>query len=109
MLSSVDGVIGPAEEARIPVTDEGLTRGDGAFEVARLYGGRPFARAEHSPRLERTCRGLRLEADHAAVRAEVDALLAQAGPVEALLRIVLTRGGHRVLTVEPLPQDGGVA
>ena len=25
MLASVDGAIGPAEEARIPVTDEGLT------------------------------------------------------------------------------------
>ena len=40
MLASVDGTIGPAEEARIPVTDEGLTRGDGGFEVMRLYEGR---------------------------------------------------------------------
>ena len=44
-LASLDGLIGPAEEARIPVTDEGLLRGDGAFEVMRLYGGRPFALA----------------------------------------------------------------
>ena len=44
MLASLDGAIGAAEETRIPVTDEGLTRGDGAFEVMRLYGGRPFAR-----------------------------------------------------------------
>jgi len=43
MLASVDGAIGPAEEARIPVSDEGLLRGDGAFEVMRLYQGRPFA------------------------------------------------------------------
>jgi branched-chain amino acid aminotransferase len=109
MLASVNGAIGPAEEARIPVTDEGLTRGDGAFEVARLYGGRPFAMAEHYARLERSCRGLRLEADHDALRADVDALLAEAGPVEALLRILLTRGGHRVLTIEPLPHYGTVA
>jgi branched-chain amino acid aminotransferase len=103
MLASVDGVIGPAEEARIPVTDEGVTRGDGAFEVARLYGGRPFAMPEHYVRLERTCSGLRLEADLDALRAEVDALLEAAGPVEALLRVVLTRGGRRILTIEPLP------
>ena len=47
MLASVDGAIGPAEEARIPVSDEGLLRGDGAFEVMRLYSGRPFALEEH--------------------------------------------------------------
>jgi branched-chain amino acid aminotransferase len=103
MLASLDGAIGPAEEARIPVTDEGLTRGDGAFEVMRLYGGRPFALAEHLARLERTCAGLRLGFDAGALRSEIDALLDAAGAVEALLRVVLTRGGRRILTVEPLP------
>jgi branched-chain amino acid aminotransferase len=105
MLASLDGAIGPAEEARIPVTDEGLTRGDGAFEVIRLYGGRPFALTDHYERLERTCAGLRLEYDADALRAEVAALLEAAGPVEAMLRVVLTRGGRRILTVEPLPQQ----
>ena len=103
MLASLDGVIGPAGEARIPVTDEGLLRGDGAFEVAHLYGGRPFAMEDHYARLARTCEGLRLEADFGALRAEMDALLAEAGPVEALLRIVLTRGGRRIGMIEPLP------
>jgi branched-chain amino acid aminotransferase len=109
MLASLDGAIGPAAEARIPVTDEGLTRGDGAFEVARLYGGRPFAMEEHYARLGRTCEGLRLDADFAALRAEIDALLAAAGPVDALLRIVLTRGGRRIGTIEPLPQRAPLA
>jgi branched-chain amino acid aminotransferase len=109
MLASLDGAIGPAEETRIPVTDEGLTRGDGAFEVMRLYGGRPFALAEHVTRLERTCAGLRLEFDVGALRSEIDALLGAAGPVDALLRVVLTRGGRRILTVEPLPARPPVA
>jgi len=109
MLASLDGVIGPAAEAKIPVTDEGLTRGDGAFEVARLYGGRPFAMEEHYARLAHTCEGLRLEPDLDALRAEVDALLAEAGPVEGLLRIVLTRGGRRIGTIEPLPHRPPVA
>ena len=103
MLASVDGTIGPAEEARIPVTDEGLTRGDGAFEVARLYGGRPFALEDHMARLATTCDGLRLTYDEDALRAEIAALLDAAGPIEALLRVVLTRGARRVLTTEPLP------
>jgi branched-chain amino acid aminotransferase len=103
MLASVDGIIGPAEEARIPVTDEGLTRGDGGFEVMRLYEGRPFALADHLARLDRTCAGLRLPYDDEALRAEIGALLEQAGSVDALLRVVLTRGGRRILTIEPMP------
>src|SRR6478672_6524034 len=62
-LASIDGAVGPAAEARIPVTDEGLLRGDGAFEALRLYGGRPFALEDHYARLGRSCAGLRLEAD----------------------------------------------
>jgi branched-chain amino acid aminotransferase len=109
MLASVDGAIGPAEQAVIPVTDEGLTRGDGAFEVVRLYGGRPFAHEEHLVRLANSCAGLRLEYDDDAVRAEAAALLEAAGPVDALLRVVLTRGGRRIMTVEPLPAQPTVA
>jgi branched-chain amino acid aminotransferase len=109
MLASVDGSIGPAEQAVIPVTDEGLTRGDGGFEVMRLYGGRPFALEEHLARLGNTCAGLRLDYDQDALRAEIAALLDAAGAVEALLRVVLTRGGRRILTVEPLPARATVA
>jgi branched-chain amino acid aminotransferase len=105
LLASVDGVIGPAEEARIGVTDEGLTRGDGAFEVVRLYQGRPFALDDHLARLHRTCAGLRLEIDHDAVVAEIAALLQAAGPTDALLRVVLTRGGRRIGTIEALPEQ----
>ena len=108
-LASLDGVIGPSTEARIPVTDEGLLRGDGAFEVARLYAGRPFAMDDHYTRLERTCDGLRLEPDWAALRREVTTLLEAAGPLEALLRVVLTRGGARILIIEPLPKRLAVA
>jgi branched-chain amino acid aminotransferase len=109
MLASVNGAIGPAEEARIPVTDEGLTRGDGGFEVLRLYHGQPFALDPHLARLHNTCAGLRLEFDPTALRAEIAALLDETGPVDALLRVVLTRGGHRILTVEPLPERLEVA
>ncbi|HET8949441.1 MAG TPA: aminotransferase class IV [Solirubrobacteraceae bacterium] len=109
MLASLDGAIGPLAETRIPVTDEGLLRGDGAFEVARLYGGRPFAMDDHYTRLQRTSNGLRLEFDLTALRNEVDALLEEAGPIEGLLRIVLTRGGRRLAMIEPLPHRQAVA
>ena len=108
-LASLDGKIGPAEETRIPVTDEGLLRGDGAFEVMRLYGGRPFALSDHFDRLRRSCEGLRLEAGHDALAGEIDALLEAAAPGDALLRVVVTRGGRRIAIVEPLPDRPPVA
>src|SRR4051812_16409479 len=100
-LASIDGALGPAEEARIPVTDDGLLRGDGAFEALRLSGGGRPAPAGPLARLVRSCAGLRLEADHDALRREVAALLQAAGPIDAVLRIVLTRGGRRILLIEP--------
>jgi branched-chain amino acid aminotransferase len=103
LLASIDGDITAPDEARIPVTDEGLLRGDGGFEVLRVYGGRPFAWRDHMARLGRTCEGLRLAADLDALGAEAIALLDQAGEEEALLRLVVTRGGRRIALVEPLP------
>jgi branched-chain amino acid aminotransferase len=103
-LASLDGEIVPAAEATIPVTDEGLLRGDGAFEVIRVYDGRPFAVEDHLRRLERSAANLRLPLDVEAVRADAHRLLAHAGagPAHELLRIVLTRGGRRLLLTEPL-------
>ena len=50
----LDGAIVPLGEARIPVTDEGLLRGDGVFEVMRIYAGAPFARGDHLARMSRS-------------------------------------------------------
>src|SRR2546430_6855974 len=104
-LASVDGLITIASEALIPATDEGLLRGDGVFEVIRVYDGRPFAFEEHLRRLQRSAANLRLALDLESVRAEAHRLLAEAGAGEAheALRIVITRGGRRVLLTEPLP------
>jgi len=103
-LACLDGVVMPAADAAIPATDEGLLRGDGVFEVLRLYGGRPFALEEHLARLDRSATLLRLPIDPDAVRADVARLLAAAGgePDPGLLRVVLTRGGRRLLLTEEL-------
>jgi branched-subunit amino acid aminotransferase/4-amino-4-deoxychorismate lyase len=101
-LAVVDGQVVPADEATIPVTDEGLLRGDGVFEVMRLYEGRPFAVDDHLRRMARSAANLRLELDLVAVRADLDALLAAAGPVDGCVRLLVTRGGRRVGLVERL-------
>lgn len=103
-LACLDGALGSAAEARIPATDEGLLRGDGIFEVIRLYDGVPFALEHHLRRLGHSGANLRLSFDLDAVRIEVDRILEAAGAREGLLRIVVTRGGRRLLLTEPLPQ-----
>jgi len=100
----VDGVLMDASQAQISVTDDGLLRGDGVFEVIHLYGGRPFALEEHLARMARSAANLRLALDVAAVREDVATILAAAGDADAALRLLVTRGGRRIGLVEPLKQ-----
>jgi branched-chain amino acid aminotransferase len=105
-LASVDGSVVPAHEATIPATDEGLLRGDGVFEVVRVYDGRPFAVTDHLDRLERSAANLRLDdVPRTELESEIPELLEERGGAafDGCLRIVLTRGGHRLLFTEPLP------
>ena len=110
-LASVDGEIMPASEATIPVTDEGLVRGDGVFEVIRVYDGVPFALAEHLARLKRSGENMRLPVDLEAVGSDLHRLLATAGPGPAheSVRVMLTRGGRRILLTEALHETPEVA
>ena len=84
-----------------------MLRGDGCFEYFRVYLGRPFLLSEHLDRMERSCRVLRLPFPRAAIEADIAALLAamcadgQAG-MSYDVRIVLTRGGNRVILAHPL-------
>jgi branched-chain amino acid aminotransferase len=102
-LASVDGAISPTIEATIPLPDDGLYRGDGVFEVIRLYEGHPFALREHLDRLERSAAAIELPVDRESVERELDALLAALGRADAQLRIVITRGGRRILLIENMP------
>jgi branched-chain amino acid aminotransferase len=105
-LASVDGSISVTTEATIPLPDDGLYRGDGVFEVIRLYGGEPFALREHLDRLGRSAASIELPVDRDAIERELEALLGEFGSGEAQLRIVLTRGGRRILLTEALSDKG---
>lgn len=102
-LASVDGKISPTAEATIGLKDDGLYRGDGAFEVIRLYGGKPFALVDHLDRLERSAAAIELRFDRGALENEIEALLGRAGAVEGQLRLIVTRGGRRIAATEPIP------
>jgi branched-chain amino acid aminotransferase len=105
-LASVDGTVTPTAEATVPMKDDGLYRGDGAFEVIRLYAGRPFALGDHLDRLQRSAAAIELEFDRGALEREIEALLAEHGEGDGQLRLIVTRGGRRIAATEPLPPHG---
>lgn len=112
-LACLDGRIAPAGETVVPVTDEGLLRGDGVFEVVRVYDGRPLLLGEHLDRMEGSAANLRLEGPfhRDLLAAETAELLAARGGAsfDGQLRLLLTRGGRRLLITEPLPSTPEVA
>lgn len=102
-LASVDGRIASTADAVVPLKDDGLYRGDGAFEVIRLYEGTPFALLDHLDRLGRSAAAIELEFDRPALEKEIEALLAELGDADGQLRLIVTRGGRRLAMTEPIP------
>lgn len=103
-LISVNGEVAPPGEAMLPLPDDGFFRGDGVFEVVRVYRGRPFALHGHLDRMERSAAVLELRIERDRIEVEAAALLERFGPADCLLRLVSTRAGHRVSSIEPLPE-----
>src|SRR3954469_16098916 len=112
-LACLDGALTPAEEATIPVVDEGFIRGDGVFEVIRVYDGKPYKLTEHLDRLELSAANLRIGWDvpRTELEAEAQQILGERGgsAFDGALRIVLTRGRRRLLLTEQVPPapEGG--
>ncbi|MGA7397477.1 MAG: aminotransferase class IV [Solirubrobacterales bacterium] len=102
LLTSIDGRVTPSDEALLPLPDNGFFRGDGVFEVLRAYAGQVFAMKEHLDRLERSASAIDLQLDRAAIEKESFSLLATQELPDCLLRIVSTRDGRRVISLEKL-------
>lgn len=101
-LAILDGTVMPTQDAHVPITDEGFLRGDGVFEVVRVYAGRPFALDEHLVRMARSAGNLRLEFSPADIEHDVATLLEEADAFDGALRLVVTRGGRRIGILEEL-------
>src|SRR5436305_8274965 len=106
-LACLDGAFAPSAETTIPATDEGLLRGDGVFEVMRVYDGRIFAMQEHLDRMERSSARSMLGWDvpRSELEEEAPALVEARGGADfdGLVRLLLTRGGRRLVLTEPVP------
>jgi branched-chain amino acid aminotransferase len=103
-FTCLDGDVVPSTEAKISVTDDGLLRGDGVFEVVRLYEGKPFVLDEHLMRLANSAKNLRLPVNVEAFREDVAKVLESTPGHNGKLRIVATRGGRRLVMTEPMPE-----
>jgi branched-subunit amino acid aminotransferase/4-amino-4-deoxychorismate lyase len=105
-LACLNGTIAPAAETSISILDDGFLRGDGVFEALRVYAGRPFATGDHLDRMERSAKNLHLDAPvpRAEFEAEVAELIERRGGQawDGAVRLVLTRGGSRLVLTEPL-------
>jgi branched-chain amino acid aminotransferase len=96
----LDGELMRAGEAMIPASDDGLIRGDGAFDAFPVCDGRPFAMGAHLDRLERTCQAMALPCPRPEIESDIARLLPHAPAGYVVIRVVLTRGGRRICRLE---------
>jgi branched-chain amino acid aminotransferase len=106
---SVNGRITPAAEAVVSVFDHGFLYGEGIYETLRTYRREPFLFERHMHRLRDSAARLSLPApgSDADLRARVsETMAALAGPPEAYIRVLFTRGAGELsysLTACPAP------
>lgn len=82
---------GELSDGTIPVTDSAVVRGDGCFEVMKLYRGKPFGLEEHLDRLQRSANALGIELPaRDDLRRWIEAIAAEHD--DGLVRVMVTRG-----------------
>lgn len=91
----VNGRLGDAESASVPVLDRGFLFGEGVYETLRTYNRRPFLLDRHLARLRASAERIALEPplDDPTFTARILATMqAVDGPGERSIRLLLTRG-----------------
>jgi len=104
-LAWVDGAVVAARDATVPLSDEGVLRGDGVFETLLVRNGLIHAFGQHHGRLLRSAHQLGLVVPD--VVAPMAALLDAYGAFDGIAKIVLLRGGTlRLMVSGPAPWPG---
>jgi len=93
-FASVNGIVTPAEEARVSVLDNGFSFGDSVYETLRTYDGRPFEWGRHLRRLRASAGrlGFAIPQTNDQLLARLDAVLERAGNPESYIRLIVSRG-----------------
>ncbi len=96
--ASIDGVITPLVEARIPVADRGFLYGDSIYEVFRTYSGVGLLYEEHWKRLENSARLIHMDISYTSAQLfeEIRQTILSSGAAQAgedvYVRYSITRG-----------------
>lgn len=95
--ANVNGLITPANEAKVSILDRGFLYGDSIYEVTRTYQGVPFYLDEHFDRLENSARLARMKISQTRefLRDEIRRTVLACGPVrgdDVFVRYTITRG-----------------
>lgn len=101
----IDGRLVPDGDVARVALDDGLVRGDGAFEGMRIYGRRPRTPAMHLDRLARSAEVVDLPIDRALLEAELAEFCESTTDPDCGVRLIVTRGGQRVWREEPIPPE----
>jgi len=88
-VTLIDGVAADS----IPVTDRGLSYGDGLFETMRVDHQGPQFYRQHLQRLQQGCQRLAISYHAGLLEQELELVLGMLLERPAILKIVLTRGG----------------
>ena len=101
----------------IPISDRGLSYGDGLFETVRISSGRPTLENYHWQRLQLSCDNLGVKVDKALLYQEINSFLVDQQAHTGVLKIIITRGSggrgynpdgcldsRRILSLHPLPK-----
>ncbi len=108
--ANVNGLITPAQEAKISILDRGFQYGDSIYEVTRTYDGVPFFLSEHFDRLENSARLARMKISQSRaklteeIRRTVAASQVQKGE-DVFIRYTISRGTGP-LDLDPLTSPG---
>ena len=115
-MSSGQVLINGEPGTSLPVSDRGLAFGDGIFETVLIRHGRPILLERHLARLNRGLNTLSIALEESLVSDDVETILIRETPVDAVLKILCTRGqggrGYRsaaglsptrILSLHPLP------
>lgn len=95
--ANVNGLITPANEAKVSLLDRGFLYGDSIYEVTRTYQGVPFFLEEHFDRLENSARLARMKISQSRdfLREEIRRTVVASAPTEGddvFVRYTITRG-----------------
>lgn len=90
-IAWMDGRVVPADQATVPLLDDGVLRGDAIFDAMLVRGGRTHARDRHLARLRASGKALGIRVP--VVTRAVDDLLLAWGEHDGALKVIVTRTG----------------